>query len=951
MRKNLPVTDNEYVLKDTDSIVSKTDLKGLITYINADFLRISGFTQEELIGTSHNIVRHPDMPPEAFADFWRSLKAGIPWTGMVKNRCKNGDFYWVETNATPIYEKGQLAGYMSVRSKPTREQSNAAEKFYRNMRGGRTNLKIHEGDIVRTGLLSSMFRAILDMSIKGRLAYLTAFFSLLLAGIGGYGLYGLSNMYQNVESSITTAASLVNAVDTTRQAQVDFKKQIQEWKNTLLRGNDPAAFEKYSQAFDKEGEAVRKNLKEAKSLMVALGVQTESVDAALKVHGDLEGNYRQALKSYHVANKDSAEIVDKLVKGMDRAPTEQIDGLVKAIQDQAKASLTATSKVSAERLAQQKITAITAVTLAIFLAILWAVLIIRSIMKPLRVASEQIEYLAQGEFNHKIDIEQHNEIGRLLQGMKSMQIKLGFDVADSKRIADENLRIRIGLDNVSTGVMIADPERNIIYVNKSVVNILDKAEEGIRKQLPNFSTANLVGTSIDIFHKNSAHQAQLLSTLTTTYTASMDLGSRSMVVSASPVINEQGYRLGTVAEWQDRTAEVAVEKEVASIVEGAVMGDFTRRIEMQGKEGFFKQLGAGMNQLLQTSETGLNEVVRVLGALSRGDLTEKITTEYSGTFGQLKDDSNSTVERLKEIVGQIKEAVESINTGSKEIAQGNQDLSQRTEEQASSLEETASSMEELTSTVKQNAENAKQANQLAIGSSDVAGKGGAVVSQVVDTMASINESSRKIVDIISVIDGIAFQTNILALNAAVEAARAGEQGRGFAVVAAEVRNLAQRSAAAAKEIKTLIGDSVDKVENGSKLVAQAGNTMEEIVTSIKRVTDIMAEISAASAEQSTGIMQVNQAITQMDEVTQQNAALVEEAAAAAESLEEQAQNLSASVSVFKLDSRAGGMMVVHSAPKLAAARSAAPKPTARIASKAAPKPAKPASDGDEWQEF
>jgi methyl-accepting chemotaxis protein len=431
----------------------------------------------------------------------------------------------------------------------------------------------------------------------------------------------------------------------------------------------------------------------------------------------------------------------------------------------------------------------------------------------------------------------------------------------------------------------------------------------------------------------------------------MDLGGRSMVVSASPVFNEQGYRLGTVAEWQDRTAEVAVEKEVASIVEGAVKGDFTRRIEMQGKEGFFKQLGAGMNQLLQTSETGLNEVVRVLGALSRGDLTEKITAEYSGTFGQLKDDSNSTVEQLKKIVGQIKEAVESINTGSKEIAQGNQDLSQRTEEQASSLEETASSMEELTSTVKQNAENAKQANQLAIGASDVAGKGGAVVSQVVDTMASINESSRKIVDIISVIDGIAFQTNILALNAAVEAARAGEQGRGFAVVAAEVRNLAQRSAAAAKEIKTLIGDSVDKVENGSKLVAQAGSTMEEIVTSIKRVTDIMAEISAASAEQSAGIEQVNQAITQMDEVTQQNAALVEEAAAAAESLEEQAQNLSTSVSVFKLDSRASGMMVVHSAPKLAAARSAAPKPTARIASKAAPKPSKPVSDGDEWQEF
>jgi methyl-accepting chemotaxis protein len=281
-------------------------------------------------------------------------------------------------------------------------------------------------------------------------------------------------------------------------------------------------------------------------------------------------------------------------------------------------------------------------------------------------------------------------------------------------------------------------------------------------------------------------------------------------------------------------------------------------------------------------------------------LTDKITNDYQGSFGQLKNDANTTVANLTDIMTQLRDATESINTAAKEIASGNTDLSSRTEEQASSLEETASSMEELTSTVKQNAENARQANQLAIGASDVAVKGGAVVSQVVTTMSSINESSKKIVDIISVIDGIAFQTNILALNAAVEAARAGEQGRGFAVVATEVRNLAQRSAAAAKEIKELISDSVEKVGTGTKLVDEAGKTMEEIVSSVKRVTDIMGEITAASQEQSSGIEQVNQAITQMDEVTQQNAALVEQAAAAAESLEEQAQVLAQAVGVFKL---------------------------------------------------
>jgi methyl-accepting chemotaxis protein/methyl-accepting chemotaxis protein-1 (serine sensor receptor) len=259
------------------------------------------------------------------------------------------------------------------------------------------------------------------------------------------------------------------------------------------------------------------------------------------------------------------------------------------------------------------------------------------------------------------------------------------------------------------------------------------------------------------------------------------------------------------------------------------------------------------------------------------------------------------VGQLANIVRQIKDAAGLITTASKEIADGNSDLSQRTEEQAANLEETAASMEELTSTVRQNADNARQANQLAASASDVAVKGGEVVSQVVETMSSINDSSKKIVDIISVIDGIAFQTNILALNAAVEAARAGEQGRGFAVVATEVRTLAQRSAAAAREIKELIGNSVHKVEDGTQLVDQAGRTMEEVVLSVKRVTDIMGEISAASQEQSQGIEQVNQAISQMDEITQQNAALVEQAAAASESMREQAEQLSRAVAAFKLE--------------------------------------------------
>jgi methyl-accepting chemotaxis protein len=316
----------------------------------------------------------------------------------------------------------------------------------------------------------------------------------------------------------------------------------------------------------------------------------------------------------------------------------------------------------------------------------------------------------------------------------------------------------------------------------------------------------------------------------------------------------------------------------------------------------------------------LAEGVNVAGKIASGDLTSNIEITSNDELGTLLTSFKVMQGSILGLIGEIKASTDTISTASKQIAAGNNDLSQRTEEQASSLEETASSMEELTSTVRQNTENAKQANQLAISASDVAGKGGDVVSKVVVTMDSINESSRKIVDIISVIDGIAFQTNILALNAAVEAARAGEQGRGFAVVAGEVRNLAQRSAAAAKEIKALIGDSVEKVEGGSKLVAQAGQTMEEIVISIRRVTDIVSEITAASVEQSQGIEQVNAAITQMDDVTQQNAALVEEAAAAAESMEEQAQILSASVANFKVDN--GASPLAQRAPGVARQASA-----------------------------
>ncbi|MEG2031953.1 MAG: methyl-accepting chemotaxis protein [Janthinobacterium sp.] len=544
MRTNMPVTNREYVLSDKQTVVSKTDLQGNITYVNQDFIDISGFSAQELIGAPQNIVRHPDMPAEAFADFWRTIKSGKAWTGMVKNRCKNGDYYWVEANAAPMLENGKMVGYTSIRVKPSREQVAAAEQAYRAIKSGSKAIEVREGAAVpRSSLRRLNLLALL--SLRARMALVFGVLALLFAATPAW-------------------------------------------------------------SYAATGQA---------GMLVLLTALCGVLSCAA-------GGY--------------------------------------ALQ--------------------------------------------RAAVAPL-------------------------------------------------------------------GRMRADIER-------------------------------------------------------------MSAGDLSGAITASG------------------------DDELTAVVQAL--------------------------RVLQTN--------------------------------------------VKLLVGQIKESTGVVSRGAQEIAAGNADLSQRTESQASALEETASSMEELTGTVKQNADNAREANRLVSSASETARKGEQAVSQVIATMGSIQDSSRKIVDIIGVIDGIAFQTNILALNAAVEAARAGEQGRGFAVVASEVRSLAHRSAQAAKEIKVLIGDSVGKVETGSRLVQDAGKTMEAIEHSVRQVAGYMADITAASQEQSGGIEQINQAITQMDEVTQQNAALVEQAAAAASDMQRQAVQLALLVDSFQLVRTAAP--VARRAPVLDAA--AAPRLRSRL---------------------
>jgi methyl-accepting chemotaxis protein len=680
-----------------------------------------------------------------------------------------------------------------------------------------------------------------NLTIMGRLGMGFGLMLVLLIASAAAGVLGQNIMFSTAGRTITNDVQLAQRAS---KLEVMLLNERRYEKDAFINLANSEIRASYKTKWDTVRDALLGELAQTRSLeLIADDSQKlDAIGAGFKAYGDGFGQVfgrivAGQIKTTQEAN-DEFSAFKPAVHRMEDA-SQALNKAALARVNDATAALSATRRDSS-------MLQIGIAILCLLVGALACVILTRSITRPLRRAIEIARHVAQGKLDNNIDASGHDEISQVLAALDAMQRSLKERTEAESKTATENGRIRTALDRVSSGAMLADPDGKIIYLNDAVRTIFGNQAGEIRKQLPQFDVERILGSSFDAFHNVPSHQQNMLAKLKSMHQAEVKLGGAVFRMVANPVLAADGRRLGTVVEWFDRTQEVSAEEEVHAIVARAIDGNLSSRIRAQDKTGFFKTLAEGMNRLLDN----MTEVVRTMTATAA-----------------------------------------EVRSGAEEISRCNVDLSQRTEEQASSLQETASSMEEMTSTVKNNADNAAQANQLAAAARAQAERGCAVVGAAVIAMGKINTSSKRIADIIGVIDEIAFQTNLLALNAAVEAARAGEQGRGFAVVASEVRNLASRSAEAAKEIKSLIQDSVGKVAEGTKLVDESGVALGEIAIGVKKVTDVMAEIASSSREQASGIEQVNKAITMMDDVTQQNAALVEEASSAAHALNEQAESL------------------------------------------------------------
>lgn len=736
MRNNQPITNDEFKIAENMTLVSKTDCHGTITECNDAFELASGYSRNELIGQPHNMVRHPDVPEAVFADLWATLKAGYPWTQIVKNRRADGGFYWVKANATPIFKNGKIEGYMSVRSKATDAEIAAATQAYNDINAGKARIK--NGRIISGLDFTNLKNAYFKLPPQYQLSLLILIFYLI-----PYLFHSVLSDHNMLQSVLIALAGLI----------------------------PPFLY-----------------------------------------------------------------------------------GLYKLKEDKRK--------------------------------------------------TEMLRSISSNEDTQDTWFDPTTFDGKLLSAIKSSGLAAKERYEESQYQLDNASRLQSAMDQISSNVMIADSKLDIIYMNEHMDMFMKDREAQLQTELPALDAKNLIGTNIDTFHKNPAHNRNMLDAIKQPTEANIQIAGYHLNLLVIPVYNRAGIKTSTVVEWRDKTSEVQLIEQVGGVVDAAKAGDLQDRIDLVGAEGVVKQLGEKINDLLTNIEGPINSTVELASALANGDLSHQIQGSYQGRFEELQNGLNDAVNNLGTMMAQTKVAVDNVSSGSSQIYQGSVALNDRTQNQAASLQETAASMEQMTATVKQNADNAQQATKVTQDSANLAHNGVSVMENAISAMERISESSAKINDIIGLIDSIAFQTNLLALNAAVEAARAGEHGRGFAVVAGEVRTLAQKSADAAKDIRDLIEDTVKQVSEGSEHVKGSGESLNEIVDSINGINQIIEEIANSSMEQSEGIVQVNAAINQIDSAVQQNAAMVEETAATAEELGSMSKTMADNVSKFTLSQQA-----------------------------------------------